>query len=1330
MEEFTVRSISLQQVQNQTSHKTEGLSSTTVVLRRGQAFTVAINYDGRPFDPLKEKMIFSITLGPVTVDVPVSRLGQPSLTQWTAVLESPTAPGPTAPRVLSVSLSSPASASIGVYTLQLRVETRLGVGQHSVGQITLLCNPWSQADSVYLQSEDLRTEYVKSDNGVLFIGSAGNIFARPWSFDQYEKGILDICMKLLQLSPQYRADMRKDLQKSSNPVYIGRVISAMVNSNDDKGVVMGNWSGNYSDGVSPSMWTGSADILKKWAETQFRPVRYGQCWVFAAVMCTVMRALGIPTRVITNFNSAHDTDGNMVIEEYYDENGRKLSISSDSIWNFHVWVESWMKRPDLGRGYDGWQVLDATPQERSGGTFRCGPASVKAVYQQKVEAQYDVPFVYAEVNADVHEMIVRDGKVLSKTVDTRRVGALILTKLPGSMRRQDVTSEYKNERADMAFHALSTAGASKGVTVSLKLLNPPVVGENISFNVVITNNEAAPKQLKKHVNAQNKEYNRNPTGTFWEAHDDVKIGPNETVTAKHEITFKEYMLKEAADVFLVNLAVVIEDVKSQEKVLASEEFNIRSPTLNVQIQNESSVKINAAQVATVNFMNPFNTAVSGELTISGSGLLEEKAKMRVTIQPRETMKKPIDFTPRMAGFKLQSINLQQVQNQIRHKTDGLSSSTLVLRRGQAFTVLLSYEGRPFDPMTEKLIFRIILGPLSVEVPVSMSGQPSPTQWSAILERGVSDPTGPRALSVSLSSPASASVGVYTLQLRVENRWTLRTYLFGQFTLLCNPWSQADSVFLPSEDLRNEYVRNDFGLLFKGSPGNIAARPWSFDQYEKGILDICMKLLQLSPQYQADMGRDLQNRSNPVYIGRVISAMVNSNDDRGVLAGNWSGEYSDGVNPSKWSGSADILRMWAETQFKPVKYGQCWVFAAVMCTVMRALGIPTRVITNFNSAHDTNNNMVIEEYYSEMGEKLSFGKDSIWNFHVWVESWMKRPDLGQGYDGWQVLDPTPQERSGGTFRCGPAAVKAVYQQKVDVQYDVPFVYAEVNADVHIMIVKDGKVLSTSVDKKRVGALICTKYPGAMRMQDVTSEYKNERGESMMRAMSSTARSGEGATGRMAPKGVAVSLQLLKAPVVGENISFNVIITNTVAVPKLLRKHVNAQNKEYNRNPTRTLWEAHDDLKIGPNETVTIKHEIPFNNYMMKEAEEDYLVNLTVVIEDVKSQERVLATEEFNIRSPTLNVQIQNENVSVNTQQVATVNFTNPFSVPVSGELTVACSGLQERFQTRLTVQPRETMKIPVSFTPRLAGAKMIYASLVLRNPPIILHGFKTINVQAS
>lgn len=213
--------------------------------------------------------------------------------------------------------------------------------------------------------------------------------------------------------------------------------------------------------------------------------------------------------------------------------------------------------------------------------------------------------------------------------------------------------------------------------------------------------------------------------------------------------------------------------------------------------------------------------------------------------------------------------------------------------------------------------------------------------------------------------------------------------------------------------------------------------------------------------------------------------INSNDDCGVLQGNWSENYSNGVNPSEWTGSGSILKQWAKSGYRPVKYGQCWVFAAVMCTgteycmpsmlmrkisnvcfwgenaslktvsslVMRVLGIPTRVVTNYNSAHDTNGNLVIEEYYTEKGEKLPRNRESIWwvgcywcqwwlhycnnltilisliiicpkiweltllyipcrNFHVWVECWMKRRDLKAGFDGWQVVDPTPQEKSGG------------------------------------------------------------------------------------------------------------------------------------------------------------------------------------------------------------------------------------------------------------------------------------------------------------------------------
>lgn len=52
-----------------------------------------------------------------------------------------------------------------------------------------------------------------------------------------------------------------------------------------------------------------------------------------SVLSTVMRCLRIPTQVITNFDSGHDTDGNLIVDEYYDNTGRTLeSKKKDSVW--------------------------------------------------------------------------------------------------------------------------------------------------------------------------------------------------------------------------------------------------------------------------------------------------------------------------------------------------------------------------------------------------------------------------------------------------------------------------------------------------------------------------------------------------------------------------------------------------------------------------------------------------------------------------------------------------------------------------------------------------------------------------------------------------------------------------------------------------------------------------------------------------------------------------------------------------------------------------------------------------------------------------------------
>lgn len=61
----------------------------------------------------------------------------------------------------------------------------------------------------------------------------------------------------------------------------------------------------------------------------------------------------------------------------------------------------WTKRPDLEPGYDGWQVVDGTPQELSDNLYRCGPAPVVAIKRGDVKKPYDVAYVFSEVNADV-----------------------------------------------------------------------------------------------------------------------------------------------------------------------------------------------------------------------------------------------------------------------------------------------------------------------------------------------------------------------------------------------------------------------------------------------------------------------------------------------------------------------------------------------------------------------------------------------------------------------------------------------------------------------------------------------------------------------------------------------------------------------------------------------------------------------------------------------------------------------------------------------------------------------------------------------------------------
>ncbi|KAK7915681.1 hypothetical protein WMY93_011442 [Mugilogobius chulae] len=414
----------------------------------------------------------------------------------------------------------------------------------------------------------------------------------------------------------------------------------------------------------------------------------------------------------------------------------------------------------------------------------------------------------------------------------------------------------------------------------------------------------------------------------------------------------------------------------------------------------------------------------------------------------------------LKGIDIMGVDWRPAQNNPLHHTDALSKHQLITRRGQSFSLQIQFT-HPFNSLVDKLIFTAETGELPEEnrgtksvfgVPDSVERSPKALAvWTAVMEHKLSYPEMGTVV-LSITPPADAPVGKYTLKLTESSGEHSE---LGNMVLLYNPWCTDDWVYMADENERQEYVMNQHGVIFTGSGNYINSMNWDFAQFEENMIPICLTMLDLSHKHLKDPADDVSARCNPIYVSRIVSAMINSEDDRGVLEGNWTGNFFGGVSPSHWNGSLPILKRWLQTNCHPVKFGQCWVFASVMCSVMRFLGIPCRVVTNYQSAHDSDMNLIIDVYHPDYGVRDIPSGDSVWNFHVWVEGWMRRPDLAPGFDGWQVLDPTPQRG--------------------------------------VMVRKDGSKVQIYSDSKRVGQNISTKSLGSDKRWNITSYYKPQKEE---------------------------------------------------------------------------------------------------------------------------------------------------------------------------------------------------------------------------------------------
>ncbi|XP_053572567.1 protein-glutamine gamma-glutamyltransferase E-like [Bombina bombina] len=665
-------------------------------------------------------------------------------------------------------------------------------------------------------------------------------------------------------------------------------------------------------------------------------------------------------------------------------------------------------------------------------------------------------------------------------------------------------------------------------------------------------------------------------------------------------------------------------------------------------------------------------------------------------------------------------------NKAAHRTHLYDSNDVILRRGQPFIATLNFN-KALQP-GQNIVFTCETGPSPAEETKTKAIFPlfraqDKSSWSAVLTSSASN-----SLTVNITSPPNAVIGRYIFKIAVSANDSDKksTQHLGGMYLLFNPWCQEDDVFMAEEDKKQEYILSEFGIQYIGSDQEMSVINWDFNQFDIQMLEICFAILDRSLNYQKDPVLDVSQRHDPVYVCRVLTATVNGRDENGVLVENWSGNYKDGVSPATWNGSVNILKQWYFTGFKPVKYGQCWVFGGVLCTVLRCLGIPTRVITNFNSAQDRNGNLFLDSYYDSHGNSTDTEKDLIWNFHVWNEAWLVRKDLGPKYNGWQAMDGTPLETSDGVYRCGPAPVVAIKEGDVDINYDVRFMFASVNADIANWIVySDGSKKRISNDTKYIGKLISTKAVLKFEREDVTDSYKypegsdNERHvfekavnklyERPMADLEKNLLNFPRRISEKSPQGTILSgdFTITNVPTVGQDVSLILRLKNLIKNQIKITVNLNSSSILYTGRRWRALWADAKIISLGPEEEKHISIPVTYAQYG-KYLSEENMIRVTALCEVEGSEERILLERDITLAKPPISIKLPDEAV-LKTTFDAEVTIVNTLSETLNEcYLVVEGNGLIERVFTKELppLKPGDKYELHIAVTPFKKGLRTL------------------------
>lgn len=277
------------------------------------------------------------------------------------------------------------------------------------------------------------------------------------------------------------------------------------------------------------------------------------------------------------------------------------------------------------------------------------------------------PFVFAEVNADVVELVqLSSGELYEFSKETKSVGVCISTKAVGSDQRQDITHQYKypegskEERRvfEKARHTnkLQQRGEEPGVQLKIKLADNMTLGSDFEVHARITNNTMESKVFSFMLFAFTVSYDGKrgvPCGITSERVE-LPIGEERLIPLKLEYT--QYGSALTPD-RLIKLSAFAIDKATRHYHKADKTIVLDEPELEIKLLGEATV--NKSITAELSMMNPLPEPLKDCcFNVEGVGLTQGKMlTLKVgTVGAKQEARANVEFTPSSEGNTLLLVN--------------------------------------------------------------------------------------------------------------------------------------------------------------------------------------------------------------------------------------------------------------------------------------------------------------------------------------------------------------------------------------------------------------------------------------------------------------------------------------------------------------------------------------------------------------------------------------------------------------------------------------------------------------------------------------------------